>query len=69
MRQFYQALIFTWLFVASIVAVINIRDIAADMAVIKNTSYNKQSTPCSCPDTVYIRDTVYTRAWTCFPKR
>jgi hypothetical protein len=32
-------------------------------------SHNKQSTPCSCPDTVYIHDTVYTRAWTCFPKR
>ena len=62
-------ILFTFLLIGSITAVINIRDIAADIKVIKNTSYNKQSTPCSCPDTVYIHDTVYTRAWTCFPKR
>lgn len=69
MKSFGQVMLFTWLLIASIVSVINIRDIVADMAVIKSTSYNKQSTPCSCPDTVYIHDTVYTRAWTCFPKR
>jgi hypothetical protein len=62
-------LLFIFLLIGSITAIINIRDIASDIKVIKNTSYNKKSTPCSCPDTVYIHDTIYTRAWTCFPKR
>lgn len=50
-------ILFTFLLISNITIVINIRDIVADIKVIKSISYNKQST---CLDTVYIHDTVYT---------
>jgi hypothetical protein len=36
MKSFGQVMLFTWLLIASIVSVINIRDIAADIEEIKN---------------------------------